>query len=199
RAPLRAAPPCCAFCAGSALRGAGSTRCASFHGRCATRSTAWSRATAIAGSAAATTAWYRPRSCAAASSPERRVDPGSPMATPPDREKLKEYAKRVVGALGGAMTSAMIYAGDRLGLYRALAGAGALSAAELASRTGLSERWLREWLHQQGAAGVLDYRGDDRFALSAGGGAGAPDRAGAPPGVGVFRHPPPGGARDARP
>jgi 2-polyprenyl-3-methyl-5-hydroxy-6-metoxy-1,4-benzoquinol methylase len=83
-----------------------------------------------------------------------------------DPEKFKEYAKNVFGAFGGAMTSAMIYLGDRLGLYRELAESGAVSSTELAARTGLAERWLREWLHQQGAAGVLEYRGDGRFALA---------------------------------
>jgi len=110
------------------------------------------------------------------------------MSTPPDREKLKEYAKGVFGALGGAMTSAMIYAGDRMGLYRALAGAGPLSAAELAARTGLSERWLREWLHQQGAAGILEYRGDDCFALSAEGEAVLADESHPACGIGFFGH-----------
>lgn len=89
-----------------------------------------------------------------------------PAAAPIDPEKFKEYAKLVFGALGGAMTSAMIALGDRMGLYRVLAEAGAVNSAELASRTGLSERWLREWLHQQGAAGVLDAKGEGRFALS---------------------------------
>ena len=37
--------------------------------------------------------------------------------------------------------------------------------AELAARTGLDERWVREWLHQQGAAGVLLHRGEGRFEL----------------------------------
>ena len=86
------------------------------------------------------------------------------MPKPPasfDPEKLKDYAKLVFGALGGAMTSAMIYLGDRLGLYRALAGAGAASPARSSrASTGLSERWLREWLYQQGAAGVLAHRGE---------------------------------------
>ncbi len=85
---------------------------------------------------------------------------------PIDPERFSVYAKRVFGALGGAMTSAMICLGDRLGLYRTLAGSGAVTSTELAERTGLSERWLREWLHQQGAAGVLDYRGEGRFELS---------------------------------
>ena len=83
-----------------------------------------------------------------------------------DAEKLKEYLNLVFGALGGAMTSAMIYLGDHLGLYRALDGAGALTSGELADKTQLDERWVREWLHQQGAAGLLEHRGDGRFALS---------------------------------
>jgi 2-polyprenyl-3-methyl-5-hydroxy-6-metoxy-1,4-benzoquinol methylase len=79
---------------------------------------------------------------------------------------MKEFAKHVFGKLEGAMTSAMIHLGDRLGLYRALAGGEALTSEELAARTGLDERWVREWLHAQGAAGVLGYAGGGRFALS---------------------------------
>ena len=84
----------------------------------------------------------------------------------PDRERLKDYARNLFGALGGAMTSAMVYLGDRLGLYRELASGEALTSAELAQRAGLHERWVREWLHQQGAAGLLEHRGEGRFALS---------------------------------
>jgi 2-polyprenyl-3-methyl-5-hydroxy-6-metoxy-1,4-benzoquinol methylase len=83
-----------------------------------------------------------------------------------DREKLDAYAKRVFQALAGAMTSTMIYLGDRLGLYRALAEAGDADSNELSARTGLHERWVREWLYQQGAAGILEHRGGERFALS---------------------------------
>jgi 2-polyprenyl-3-methyl-5-hydroxy-6-metoxy-1,4-benzoquinol methylase len=83
-----------------------------------------------------------------------------------DVERLKEYAKVVFGALGGAMTSAMICLGDRLGLYRAMADGEPVDSTALAAKTGLAERWVREWLHQQGAAGVLEHRGDGRFALS---------------------------------
>jgi 2-polyprenyl-3-methyl-5-hydroxy-6-metoxy-1,4-benzoquinol methylase len=79
---------------------------------------------------------------------------------------MKEFAKHVFGKLEGAMTSAMIHLGDRLGLYRALSGGEALSSAELAERTGLHERWVREWLHAQGAAGILRHEGGERFALS---------------------------------
>ena len=83
-----------------------------------------------------------------------------------DPEKLKDKAKLVFGALGGAMTSTMIYLGDRLGLFRELASSGDATSAELAERTGLDERWLREWLYQQGAAGVLEHRGGERFGIS---------------------------------
>jgi 2-polyprenyl-3-methyl-5-hydroxy-6-metoxy-1,4-benzoquinol methylase len=105
-----------------------------------------------------------------------------------DGERLKAMAKRVFGAFGGAVTSAMIHLGDRLGLYRALAGGEATDSVELAKRTGLSERWLREWLQQQGAAGLLDYRGDGRFALSAEGAAVLADESHPAFGAGFFSH-----------
>jgi hypothetical protein len=46
--------------------------------------------------------------------------------------------------------------GDRLGIYRALDGAGPVTAEALAARTGLHPRWLLEWLRGQAAAGLLD-------------------------------------------
>jgi 2-polyprenyl-3-methyl-5-hydroxy-6-metoxy-1,4-benzoquinol methylase len=103
-----------------------------------------------------------------------------------DPEALKAYLNLCFGALGGAMTSAMIYLGDRMGLYRALAGAGPTSSHDLAKRTGLDERWLREWLHQQGAAGVLAHRGGDRFELSAEGALVLVDETHPANGVGFF-------------
>jgi SAM-dependent methyltransferase len=105
-----------------------------------------------------------------------------------DREKFRDYAKLVFGALGGAMTSSMIHLGDRLGLYRILAEAGAVSSAELAERSGLSERWLREWLYQQGAAGVLEHRDGDRFELSPEGVAVLADENHPAFGAGFFSH-----------
>jgi len=83
-----------------------------------------------------------------------------------DPERLKEYSKHVFGLLNGAVTSALVYLGDDLGLYRALAEHGPATSAELAARTGLAERWVREWLYNQGAARVLEAQSDGRFALS---------------------------------
>jgi 2-polyprenyl-3-methyl-5-hydroxy-6-metoxy-1,4-benzoquinol methylase len=47
--------------------------------------------------------------------------------------------------------------GDKLGLYRALAGTNGLSPAELADRTGAAERYVREWLNAQAAGGYVAY------------------------------------------
>jgi 2-polyprenyl-3-methyl-5-hydroxy-6-metoxy-1,4-benzoquinol methylase len=76
--------------------------------------------------------------------------------------------ERLLGLMVGAHVSMMILVGLRLGLYRALKDTGPATSDELASHTGLHERWVREWLHGQAAAGVINYRGDGRFELSLG-------------------------------
>ncbi len=81
-------------------------------------------------------------------------------------EKTQKFAQEVFSHLAGALVSGMIYLGERMGLYRALNGAGPLTSEELARKTGLNERWVREWLYQQAAANVIDYKGESRFELS---------------------------------
>jgi hypothetical protein len=83
-----------------------------------------------------------------------------------DIEKATKTAERVLGLLGGAVVSGMIYLGDRMGLYRTMSSAGALTSEELARKTGLHERWVREWLYGQSAAKLIDYKGESRFELS---------------------------------
>jgi 2-polyprenyl-3-methyl-5-hydroxy-6-metoxy-1,4-benzoquinol methylase len=73
-----------------------------------------------------------------------------------DAEKLSLLALRVWQYKQGEVVSLMVHLGDRLGLYRAMADAGPLTARQLAERTDLHERWLLEWLRSQGAAGLLD-------------------------------------------
>lgn len=85
---------------------------------------------------------------------------------PVDPERLKATAKLAFDQLAGAVTSAMMYLGDTLGLYRALAEGGPASSAELAARAGLDERWVREWLHNQAAAGLVEGPEAGRFTLS---------------------------------
>src|SRR5919109_3051003 len=93
----------------------------------------------------------------------------APMSEPsaPDRDALEKFALRVWQYKQGEVVSLMIHLGDRLGLYRALDGAGPLTPAELAARTGLQERWVREWVRGQAAAGLLDAHDDAAtFSLS---------------------------------
>ena len=83
---------------------------------------------------------------------------------PPDPRAL--FALRVWQQKQGEMVALMIHLGDRLGLYKAMAGAGRLSAEELAGRIGLHPRWVLEWLRGQAAAGLVDTRDGNTFTLS---------------------------------
>jgi 2-polyprenyl-3-methyl-5-hydroxy-6-metoxy-1,4-benzoquinol methylase len=74
-----------------------------------------------------------------------------------DGDKLMEFVFNAVGEVGATLNAALVVMGDKLGLYRALAGAGALSPAELAERTGSAERYVREWLNAQAAGGYVTY------------------------------------------
>jgi SAM-dependent methyltransferase len=74
-----------------------------------------------------------------------------------DTGKVGAFAQQVAGALTGAATTAMVVVGDELGLYRALAGTGPVTPAELATKTGTHERYVREWLAQQAAAGFISF------------------------------------------
>jgi len=83
-----------------------------------------------------------------------------------DVEKLYEFVFRAVDEVGATLNTALVVMGDRLGLYRALASAGALTPAELAKRTGTAERYVREWLNQQAAGGYVEYEADSgRYCL----------------------------------
>jgi len=74
-----------------------------------------------------------------------------------DQTKLEQFVGKAVGDLGAALTAALIVIGDKLGLYKALAAGGPLTPAELAARSGTTERYVREWLNAQAAAGYVTY------------------------------------------
>jgi SAM-dependent methyltransferase len=74
-----------------------------------------------------------------------------------DMDKLMSFAFQAVGDIGATLNTALVVIGDRLGLYRAMAGAGPLTPAELAQRTGTAERYVREWLNTQAAGAYVDY------------------------------------------
>ena len=83
-----------------------------------------------------------------------------------DAEKLNHFLAQVVGDLGSAMSAALVVIGDRLGLYKAMAGAGPLTPRDLAERTGTHERYVREWLCAQAAGGYVAYDAlTERFTL----------------------------------
>jgi 2-polyprenyl-3-methyl-5-hydroxy-6-metoxy-1,4-benzoquinol methylase len=77
-----------------------------------------------------------------------------------DGDKLMQFVFRAVDEVGATLNAALVVMGDKLGLYRALAGSGGLSAAELAERTGTAERYVREWLNAQAAGGFVAYEPD---------------------------------------
>ncbi len=75
-----------------------------------------------------------------------------------DQAKLDEFMGRLLHDMGAAATGALVLIGDKLGLYKALAAGGPLSPAELAARTNTAERYVREWLAAQAAAGYVQYQ-----------------------------------------
>jgi SAM-dependent methyltransferase len=78
-----------------------------------------------------------------------------------DEAKLEAFMGEVIGHMTGGVVCLGIWLGDELGLYRAMAGAGPLSAAAVAERTGCNERLVREWLDGQASAGLVERRADD--------------------------------------
>jgi 2-polyprenyl-3-methyl-5-hydroxy-6-metoxy-1,4-benzoquinol methylase len=72
-----------------------------------------------------------------------------------DGDKLMQFVFRAVDEVGATLNAALVVMGDKLGWYRAMAGAGGLSPAELAERTGSAERYVREWLNAQAAGGYV--------------------------------------------
>jgi len=74
-----------------------------------------------------------------------------------DEGKLEELQGKVIGDVAGSMGLLLAYIGDRLDLYSALAEVSPATSQELASNTGLSERYLLEWLSANSAGGYINY------------------------------------------
>ena len=75
--------------------------------------------------------------------------------TDDDEAKVEDFAGSLFSACLASMELANVELGIRLGLYETLAGAGPLTARDLAAGAGIAERYAREWLEQQAVAGVL--------------------------------------------
>ena len=91
------------------------------------------------------------------------------MHTPnlkPDTAKLMNFLGRALNDMGAAFQTALIIIGEKLGLYKAMAGAGPLSPGELAKKTNTDERYVKEWLCAQAASGYVEYdAGSGKFTL----------------------------------
>ena len=83
-----------------------------------------------------------------------------------NEEKLMGYVHQAVGDFGSLLSAALITIGDKLGMFKAMAGAGPVTVAELAQSTGTTERYVHEWASGLAAAGYLDYVGDGRYELN---------------------------------
>ena len=74
-----------------------------------------------------------------------------------DFGKLEEFAGKVAADQAAAYNAILVYLGDRLGLWRALASVGSATVAELAERSGIARRYVQEWLSAQAANGYVTY------------------------------------------
>ncbi len=84
-----------------------------------------------------------------------------------DQDALMAFALKSIDDIAAGYTGVMVSLGSKLGLYKALAGAGPLSAREVAARSGCAERYVREWLNSQAAAGYVGYHAaSDTYELS---------------------------------
>jgi 2-polyprenyl-3-methyl-5-hydroxy-6-metoxy-1,4-benzoquinol methylase len=84
-----------------------------------------------------------------------------------NEDKMNEFLGKVVGDFGASLSSILGYMGIKLGLYEALARSSGLSSTELAEKTGTAERYVREWLINQGAGGYVEYDPDTKkFSMS---------------------------------
>lgn len=74
-----------------------------------------------------------------------------------DEQKIENFMARMVGEFGAVASAPLVALGDRLGLYKAMTEQGWMTSEQLAARTELAERYVREWLGAQAASGIIDY------------------------------------------
>lgn len=74
-----------------------------------------------------------------------------------DQSRLEAFQGKMLGDMGAAISAALVILGDKLGLYKAMAQSGPTTSLKLASATGTTERYVREWLAAQAASGYVEY------------------------------------------
>lgn len=84
-----------------------------------------------------------------------------------NEEKLNQLLGQAIMDAGAVSFATLAVIGDKLGLYKALAGTEPQTPAELAARTGTAERYVREWLNANAAGGYVTYHPETgRYSLS---------------------------------
>ncbi len=74
-----------------------------------------------------------------------------------DETRFQAFLHQVVVDLAASVSGVMTAIGHKLGLYKAMAAAGPMTAHELAAKTGAHERYVQEWLNNQAAGGYVNY------------------------------------------
>ena len=80
-----------------------------------------------------------------------------------DPKLIGKYTMATWSYKQGEMVALMIHLGHRLGLYKAMDGAGLVTPEDLANLTGLHQRWLKEWLRSQAAAQLIKSQDGETF------------------------------------
>src|SRR5437667_10679558 len=84
-----------------------------------------------------------------------------------DEGKLNEFMGKALADMGAAINTSLVLIGDRLGLYKAVAGAGPMTSEEVAAKTGSTERYVREWLSAHAAGGDVSLdAASDQYTLA---------------------------------
>jgi len=81
--------------------------------------------------------------------------------TPLDQSRLDEFGERFAGMLNDSMLMLMVSIGHRSGLFDAMADGTRMTSHELAERTGLNERYVREWLGAMVAGRIVERNPDE--------------------------------------
>jgi SAM-dependent methyltransferase len=74
-----------------------------------------------------------------------------------DQAKVDKFVGKVLGDTSATLVTLLAAIGDRLGLFKELARSGPVTSADFASRTGINERYAREWLGGMATAGYIAY------------------------------------------
>ena len=84
-----------------------------------------------------------------------------------NEDKMNQFLGKVIGDFGASLSSALVYIGQKLGLYKTMAAVGPTTPAELAQHTNTNARYVREWLINQAAGGYVEYDAESgRYSLS---------------------------------